>query len=433
MDNVLAIILAGGRGERLSALAQERSKPAIPFAGKYRIIDFTLSNCVNSGIHNIAVLTQYQPSSLIDHIGIGAPWELDRSGRVLRVIQAHLAGKGRGWYKGTTDAVYQNFQYIEEQKAEMVLILSGDPVCKMDYSWMLKFHEERQADVTLAFTRCPEEELHQFGTITTDTEERVIGFQEKVKQPKSNMVSMGVYLFKNDILQRCLEEDAKRRFSRHDFGRDVLPRMVAEGKHRVFAYDFQGYWRDVGTVQMYWQSNMDMIEMSPGGFLSDAGWPIRTKEEERAPAMVSGTAEVVNSFVSSGCVVEGRVEHSVISPGVKVAEGAVVKDSIILSDSIVGPHSVIDYSILDKEVVVKADCHIGFGDDFQVNRKEPKLLNTGLTIVGKRAELPSGVRIGRNCVICCGVMEDDFLTSEVQSGETIKTRQGGYPREHSSR
>jgi len=429
MDKVLAIILAGGRGERLSALAQERSKPSIPFAGRYRIIDFTLSNCVNSGIHNVAVLTQYQPLSLAEHIGIGTPWGLATPDRGIRLLQPYLAAEEhRNWYKGTADAVYQNLQYVEEQGTELVLVLSGDHVYKMDYSWMLKFHQERQADVTLAFTHCPEDELHQFGTITADTEGRMTGFQEKVKQPKSNMVSMGVYLFKNDALQRCLEEDAELRSSRHDFGRDVLPRMVVSGKHRVFAYDFQGYWRDVGSIQGYWQSNMDMIEMSLGGFLSDVDWPIRTNEMERPSAIVSERAKVVNTLISNGCVIEGDVEHSILSPGVIVSEGAVVKDSIILSDSIVGSHSIIDRSIIDKEVEVEAGCHVGFGDDFRINRREPKAVNTGITLVGKKAKISPGVRIGRNCVICCGVTEDDFLTSEIQSGETIRPRRRGRVR-----
>jgi len=426
MDSILAVILAGGRGERLSVLAEERTKPAIPFAGRYRIIDFTLSNCVNSGIHNVAVLTQYQPLSLAEHIGIGAAWGLATPDRGIRLLQPYLAREeGRDWYKGTADAIYQNLQYVEEQDAELVLVLSGDHIYKMDYSQMLKFHQERQSDVTLAFTRRPEEELHQFGTITIDAEGRVIGFQEKVKHPKSNLASMGVYLFKREVLQRCLEKDAKLRSSRHDFGRDVLPKMVAAGKHRISAYDFQGYWRDVGTVQTYWQSNMDIIEMSPEGFLSDAGWPIRTNEVERPSAIISESANVVSSLISSGCVIEGDVEHSVLSPGVIVAEGAVVKDSIIMANSVVGSHGVIDRSILDKEVVVEAGCHLGFGDDCTVNRREPKVLNTGITIIGKKAKLPPGITIGRNCVICCGVIEDDFSTTEVLSGETIRRRQRG--------
>ncbi|MFC2059566.1 glucose-1-phosphate adenylyltransferase subunit GlgD [Chloroflexota bacterium] len=419
MDRVLAIILAGGRGERLSILAQERAKPALPFAGKYRIIDFTMSNCANSGVRNLFLLTQYQPMSLLEHIGIGAPWDFDRQGCLMRVVQAHLASSRRGWYKGNADAVYQNLQYIEEVGAELVLILSGDHVYKMDYSRMLKFHEETQADVTLAVTRLPGENLQQFGTVQVDETGQVTNFREKSKAPKSNLVSMGVYLFKKDVLQLWLEEDARSMTSRHDFGKNILPRIV--GKARIFAYDFDGYWRDVGTVQNYWQANMEMLEISLG-LLSDADWTIHTKEEERPPAVVSETAEVVNSWLSDGCIIEGSVEHSLLSPGVRVAEGAVVKDSVILSDSIIGSHSTIDHSILDKEVVVASGCYIGFGDDFRVNHSKPRVLNNGITIIGKKAKLPAEAKIGRNCVIHCGVTEEDFPTLEVPSGETVEPK-----------
>ena len=420
-DKVLAIIMAGGVGERLGVLTQERTKPAIPFAGKYRIIDFTLSNCVNSGIYNVAVLTQYQPLSLVDHIGIGIPWGLARPDGGIRLLQPYLTREeDRDWYKGTADAVYQNFEYIEEQGVEMVLILSGDHVYNMDYLDMLKFHEETQADVTLAVTHIPEEELQQFGTVTVDEEKQVTDFQEKVKRPKSDLVSMGVYLFKKDILHRWLEEDAQRRSSKHDFGRNIIPRLV--GNCRIFAYSFEGHWRDIGSVRSYWQANMELLDM-PSSLLFNADWPVRTKEEEqRPPAIISQRGDVVNSMISNGCVIEGRVEHSVLSPGVRVAENVIVNYSIIMSDSVVGPGSVIDHSILDKGVVVEADCHIGFGDDFQVNREEPKVLNTGITIVGKGAKIPPEVKIGRNCAIFCNVVGKDFRKLEVQSGETIKVK-----------
>lgn len=432
MENVLAIIMAGGRGERLGILAHERTKPSIPFAGKYRIIDFTLSNCVNSGIENVAVLTQYQPLSLTDHIGIGAAWGLARlDGSGVRLLQPYLAPEeDRGWYKGTADAVYQNLQYIEEQGAELVLILSGDHICAMDYANMLKFHQKTQADITLATTSMPYEELQRFGTVTVNEEGEVTSFKEKVKKPESNLVSMGVYLFKKDALFACLEEDAQLRSSKHDFGRNILPRIV--GKYRTFAYSFHGYWRDVGTVQSYWQANMDFLEM-PSSLLFNNGWPIRTKEELRPPTIVSQTGEIINSLISCGCVIEGRVEHSVLSPGVKVSEGAVIKDSIVLADSVVGAHSIIDYSILDKEVVVEAGCHIGCGDNFQINRKEPKVANTGLTIIGKRAKVPSGIKLGRNCIVYFGVTEDDFLSTEIQSGETVKPRRRNNSRQLQNR
>jgi len=249
---------------------------------------------------------------------------------------------------------------------------------------------------------------------------QVTDFQEKVKKPKSNLASMGVYLFKKDILQQWLEEDARIGGSKHDFGHDVIPRMI--GKDRIFAYTFDGYWQDVGTPQAYWEANMDLLEIS-SPLLFEVDWPILTREERRPPTIFSETANITNSLIPNGCVIKGCVEHSIISPGVTVAEGAIVRDSIIMSDSTIGPYSVVDYCIMDKEVVVEAGCHIGFGDDFrQVNRREPKVLNSGITIVGKRAKIPPRVKIGRNCIISCGVVDDDFPSTEIQSGETVEPK-----------
>jgi glucose-1-phosphate adenylyltransferase len=418
MQKVLAVILAGGQGERLSILSQERAKPAVPFAGKYRIIDFTLSNCVHSGINKVVVLTQYQPLSLVEHIGIGAPWGLVPPDRSIRILQAHLApGKNRDWYRGTADAVYQNLDHIvEAEDIDSVLVLSGDHIYKMDYAPMLDFHIDNEADVTLAVTRFPEEKLQRFGTVVVDEKGQVVRFQEKVKQPQSNLVSMGVYLFKKDVLRQWLEER-----SGHDFGRNIFPKMAK--KSRVFAYNFEGYWRDIGTVESYWQANMEMLDMSPA-FISDYDWLIYTKEEEGPPTLIYGKAEVANSLLSSGCIIEGHVEHSILSSGVTVAEGAVVKDSIIMNDTVIGNDCVIDRTILDKEVTVGAGCHIGTGDDFQANRKNPQILNTGLTIIGRSAEIPPDTRIGRNCIIYSDILESDFSALEIQSGETIWSRLG---------
>ena len=420
MDDVLAIIMAGGRGTRLSVLSYERTKPAIPFAGKYRIIDFALSNCVNSGIHNVAVLTQYQPRSLVEHIGIGAPWGFATPDRGIRLLQPYqVPEEAREWYKGTADAVYQNLRYIDEQEAETVLILSGDHIYTMDYNDMIELHRNTQADVTLAVTRFPEEELSQFGTVMVDEAGQVTDFQEKVEKPKSNLASMGIYLFKEDILRRWLEEDANRADSEHDFGRNIFPAMI--DKSKIMAYNFGSYWRDIGTMDAYWQANMDLIEMSPS-LLFSTDWPIRTPEETRPASVISETAGVVNSLISNGCVIEGRVEHSVLSPRVMVAEGAIVKDSIIMNDSTIGQGSLVDYSILDKEVLIEAGCHIGFGDDFTPNHRHPELSKRGISIIGKRATIPLGTKMGRNCVIGCGVSEDDFSVSKIQSGQTIMPR-----------
>jgi glucose-1-phosphate adenylyltransferase len=421
MEGVVAIILAGGTGERLGILAVERTKPAIPFAGKYRIIDFTLSNCVNSGISNVAILTQYQPRSLTDHIGIGMPWGFARPDSKVQLLHPYLAREeGRDWYKGTADAVYQNWQFIEDADAELVVILSGDHVYKMDYTDMIELHRKNQADVTLAATRLPRDELIHFGTVTVDENQQVTGFQEKVKEPKSDLVSMGVYVFQKELLRQILEEDAQRRSSKHDFGRNIFPQLV--GNCRLYAYNFEGYWRDVGTIRSYWESNMRLLD-SPPSISFTADWPIRTQEDEpRAPATISRRGDVVNSMISHGCIIEGRVENSVLSPGVRVAANAVVKYAVIMNDTVIGRESVIDLSILDKGVVVEAGSHVGIGNDFQVNREEPLILNTGLTVVGKGAKIPEGIKIGRNCAIAGNVTEKDFRGSIVQSGETINPK-----------
>ena len=421
MEGVVAIILAGGTGERLGILAVERTKPAIPFAGKYRIIDFTLSNCVNSGIYSVAILTQYQPRSLADHIGIGMPWGFARPDSKIQLLNPYLAREeGRGWYKGTADAVYQNWQYVEEQETELVVVLSGDHVYKMDYTDMIEFHRKNQADATIAVTRLPRDELLQFGTVTADENQQVIGFQEKVKEPKSDLVSMGVYIFQKELLHKILEEDAQRRSSKHDFGRNIFPQLVSNC--RLFAYNFEGYWRDVGTIPSYWEANMRLLE-SPPSISFTADWPVRTQEDEpRAPAVISRRGDVVNSMISHGCVIEGRVENSILSPGVRVAANAVVKYAVIMNDTVIGRESVIDFSILDKGVVVEAGSHVGTGNDFQVNREEPLILNTGLTVVGKGAKIPEGIKIGRNCAIAGNVIEKDFHGSIVQSGETISPK-----------
>ena len=426
MRSVVAVILAGGQGERLSVLSAQRAKPAVPFAGKYRIIDFTLSNCVNSGIYRVAVLTQYRPHSLNDHIGIGRPWDLDRMRGGVRLLQPYLGRKGSDWYKGTADAVYQNLSAMADWRADTLLILSGDHVYKQDYNAMLAFHEERKADVTVAVLQVPMAEAHRFGTMVTDGDGRVVGFEEKPPEPTSNLISMGIYVFDRDILMRRLEEDARISSSKRDFGRDVVPRMVEHD--RVYAYPFLGYWRDVGTIQTYWESNMGLLNEPPDFDLYDTDWVIHTRSEERPPARITERGSVSTSLISHGCIVNGSVEHSVLSPGVFVAEGAVVRDSILFPDCIVGPGSTLDRVILDKNVVVGADVKLGQGDDTRPNRTQPRNLQSGITVVGKGARIPSGLRIGRNCLIAADVMERDFqrflstnghVGKDLPSGETV--------------
>jgi len=421
MDSVQAVILAGGQGERLGILSKERAKPAVPFAGNYRIVDYTISNCANSAIKEVVVLTQYNPLSLAEHIGVGAPWGLVPPDKQIRLLQPYLAREqGRDWYKGTADAVYQNLRHIDNDASDLIFILSGDHVYKMDYSEMVRFHREKQAEISIAVTPFPDEELNKFGTVTIDESSRITGFQEKVKNPKSHLVSMGIYLFNAETLHKWLATDAANNSSKHDFGRSIFPKML--NKAQVFAYHFEGYWRDVGTIHTYWQTNMDLLEMT-STLLSSPDWPIRTNEIEHPPTKISKTADVTNCLISSGCIIEGNVEHSILSPGVRVAKGAIVRDSIIMADTIIGRGSIVDYSILDKEVVVETDCRIGFGDDFTPNRKDPNILNTGITLVGRKAHIGYHTRIGRNCMIEDGVRKEDFPSADVESGTTIKPLQ----------
>ncbi|MBX5489563.1 MAG: glucose-1-phosphate adenylyltransferase [Chloroflexi bacterium] len=418
MRNTIATILAGGQGERLSVLSSKRAKPAVPFAGKYRIIDFTLSNCVNSGLYNVAVLTQYRPHSLNDHIRTGRPWDLDRNRGGVRLLQPYLGRRESDWYRGTADAVYQNLTFLfEDYNADLMLVLSGDHVYRMDYRKLLAFHEAKQADCTVAVFEVPLREAHRFGTLIVDDDQRVVEFEEKPARPRSTLISMGIYVFERPILEQRLEEDARSR-SRHDFGGDILPRMVE--LDRVYAYRFRGYWRDVGTIQSYWEANMGLLAEPPEFELYDPTWVIHTRSEERPPAKISSTGAVSRSLISHGCTIHGTVEHSVLSPGVFVAEGAYVRDSIVMTDCIIGPNSVLDRVILDKEVVVGTSCQLGVGEANTPNRLEPRRLNTGISLVGKRARIPSGLRMGRNCRIDPDVTERDFGgRSELPSGESI--------------
>ncbi len=417
-NSTVTIILAGGQGERLSILSQTRAKPAVPFAGKYRIIDFALSNCVNSDLDDVLVLTQYRPTSLHDHIGIGKPWDLDRLNGGVRMVSPYLGRKDADWYRGTADAVYQNIGELTDARNDNVLILGGDHIYKMDYRPMIASHIANQADVTVGIMRVPIEDAHRFGIVTADETGRITEFQEKPKNPKSNLVSMGIYVFNREILIDRLVKDAENSESAHDFGHNIIPKMI-DNNDKVYAYSFEGYWRDVGTVQSYWDANMELLTDPPAVDLYERNWVIYTKSEERPPALVTSQARVEQSLISHGCQVKGQVIHSVLSPGVVVEEGAIVRDSIIMFDSYIGKNTVIDHAVLDKEVVVGADSYIGFGDDNIPNKLEPQRLNTGITLIGKRAILPDGVRVGRNCKIGTEVRPDDFPSLEIASGESV--------------
>ncbi|HLB24525.1 MAG TPA: glucose-1-phosphate adenylyltransferase [Dehalococcoidia bacterium] len=428
MKRVVALILAGGQGDRLSVLSEERAKPAVIFGGRYRIIDFTLSNCVNSGITRVGVLTQYRPRSLNDHIGIGRPWDLDRQGGGVTLLQPYLGRDSSDWYRGTADAITQNIYFLEETKAELVLVLAGDHVYKMNYDDLIAYHLANEADVTVPLYEVPMAEAHRYGVLCTDDEGRIIEFDEKPDRPKSNLISMGIYCFNRQALIDALIADAKDANSSHDFGHDIIPQMVEQAGARVFGWKFDGYWRDVGTIEAYYDGNMDLLEDLPRLNMYDPDTRIRTRVTGYPPAKVGWRAYLQRSLLDLGCIVNGHVEHSVLSPGVYVEEGAVVRDSIIFDDCRIEAGAIIERSILDKEVTVGKNAYVGYGDDFAPNGERPDIVNTGVTIVGKRAEIQPYVRVGRNCVIGPNVKVDARnADGYLPSGKTIRAELKEYP------
>lgn len=428
MKRVVALILAGGQGDRLSVLSEERAKPAVIYGGRYRIIDFALSNCVNSGIGRVGVLTQYRPRSLNDHIGTGRPWDLDRQGGGVTLLQPYLGRDSSDWYRGTADAVAQNIYFIEETRSELVLILAGDHVYKMNYDELIAYHLANGADVTVPLYEVPMAEAHRYGVLTKDDENRIVEFEEKPDRPKSNLISMGIYVFNRQALIDQLVTDSKREDSTHDFGGDIIPAMVADGERKVFGFPFHGYWRDVGTIQSYYDGNMDLLEDLPDLNLYDPETLIRTRITSYPPAKVGWRAYIQRSLLEPGCIINGHVEHSVLSPGVYVEEGAVVRDSIIFDDCHIEAGAIVERSILDKGVIVGKNAYVGYGDDFTPNLERPDIVNTGVTIIGKRAEIPPYVRIGRNCVIGPNVaVEAQSSDGYVASGTTIRAVEREFP------
>ncbi|MFQ5342045.1 MAG: glucose-1-phosphate adenylyltransferase [Anaerolineae bacterium] len=417
---VVAMIMAGGAGTRLTILSEKRAKPAVPFAGRYRIIDFTLSNCVNSGIFDVAVLTQYRPHSLNRHLGIGRPWDLDRTFGGIRLLQPYQARRHQEWYRGTADAVLQNLNYIEERRADTVLILSGDHIYKMDYRPMLGYHQEKEADLTVGVMNVPQEETDRFGIMTTNRLGRITEFHEKPKaRDKGTLASMGIYVFRADPLKERLLESVKEHTDL-DFGKHVIPDMIENDK--VFAYPFEGYWVDVGTVQAYWETSMALLDPESPLHLYDREWTIHTRSFERPPAKTGPQSHVAQSMICNGCVVRGHVERSVLSPGVYVSPGAIVRDSVVMTGTWIGPGAVLDRVIIDKDVVVGSGAHVGWGRDTRTpNKVWGDLLKAGITMVGKAAHIPSNIRIGRNVLINTDVDEEAFAKfgDTVPSGETI--------------
>jgi glucose-1-phosphate adenylyltransferase len=410
-----AVILAGGEGSRLGTLTAKRTKPAVPFAGKYRIIDFTLSNCVNSGIFDVMIVAQYRPHSLIEHIGAGGPWDLNRdfTGGV-RIYSPYKARGASDWFLGTADAVQQNFRFIKNSSPDFVLILSGDHIYEMNYSMMIDAHVIRQADLTLATISVPTDEASRFGIVGVDAENRVNSFVEKPYQPPSNLANMGVYLFNTEVLDRYLLDDHNSPNSTHDFGKDILPKMVADGT-RVFAYPYHGYWMDVGTASSYWKAHMDHLEDKPPFDLNDRSWIIHTRTEERPPVWIARSATIENSMICDGCEIasKAKVIRSVLSPGVLVKQGAVVRESIILTDSVIESDATVERSIIDKKVHIQSNAKVGgMGTD-----GEPIL-----TMVGKNSIVPQGFTVEPGAVIGTDVADSDYPAKVVRGDDYILTK-----------
>lgn len=393
MTRAFAMIMAGGTSESLSVLTEIRAEPAVPFGGKFRLIDFSLSNCVNSDIYNVSVLTQYRPRSLNDHIGIGKPWDLDRATGGVRLLQPYQGGPYGDWQQGSADAVRRNLDFVKQQSEDNVLILSGKHIYLMDYRPLIRQHVQNQARLTVAVRRVSPHETHRFGIVGTSPDGRIVEFQEKPKRTQKNLASMGIYVFNKAFLIELLEN-----CDYVEFGQHVLPAMVEEGEE-VHAYTYPGYWADVSTIQAYWEANMSLLAEEPALDLYDPEWVIHTRSQERAPVKLGPKADVDGTLLSNGCRIEGTVERSVLSPGVYVAEGAVVQDSVILNDTVIEAGAIVDRCIVDKGVHIATEAKTGHGDDNKPNAELPERLNTGLTLIGKQSQVPKELTIGRNVVV----------------------------------
>jgi len=411
-----AVILAGGEGSRLGVLTAKRAKPAVPFAGKYRIIDFVLSNCVNSGLFDVMLLTQYRPHSLNEHIGAGRPWDLDRGFTGgLQVYQPYKGRADTDWYAGTADALQQNFTFLKRGNPDLALVLGGDQIYQMDYDALITFHLDHQADLTIASLRVSVDDAKRMGILATDDSYRVREFVEKPSEPPGTLASMGLYVFNLNVLDRVLLEDAARSDSDHDFGKDIIPHMLRSGM-RVFAYPFGGYWVDVGTMDSYWLAHMDLLHFPPLFDLADRSWIIHTKSEERPPVLIQQGAVVRDSLICDGCVIApgARVERSVLSPGVYVGPEAVVNESILFTDCSIEASAKVERAVVDKLVTV--------GHRAQVGRYDPQAAGVGVAAIGKNTQIPNGAMVGRAAQVGPDIPADRFPQSGVPDGAHVERK-----------
>ena len=412
---MIAMLLAGGQGSRLGVLTQKVAKPAVSFGGKYRIIDFPLSNCINSGVDTVGVLTQYQPLRLNAHIGIGIPWDLDRNVGGVTILPPYERSKGSDWYTGTANAIYQNLEYMESYNPEYVLILSGDHIYKMDYEVMLEYHKANNADVTIAAMPVPIEEASRFGILITDDNNKITEFEEKPANPRSNLASMGIYIFSWKALKEALIKLSEEPGC--DFGKHVIPYCFEQGK-RIFAYEYNGYWKDVGTLGSYWEANMELIDIIPEFNLYEEYWKIYTKSDRIPPQYISADAKITKCIIGEGSEIYGEVTNSVIGSGVTIEKGAVVKDSIIMQDSVIGEGAVIEKAIVAEDVKVGAGAHLGVGEYAQ-SKYDQKVYQFDLVTIGEHSVIPENVKIGKNTAISGVTTAEDYPDGKLESGGYI--------------
>lgn len=412
---MIAMLLAGGQGSRLGVLTAKVAKPAVAFGGKYRIIDFPLSNCINSGIDTVGVLTQYQPLRLNTHIGIGIPWDLDRNVGGVTVLPPYEKSTSSEWYTGTANAIYQNLDYMETYNPDYVLILSGDHIYKMDYEVMLDFHKENNADVTIAAMPVPIEEASRFGIVITDSEKKIEDFEEKPKNPRSNLASMGIYIFSWPVLRDALKELSSQ--PNCDFGKHIIPYCHHNHK-RLFAYEYNGYWKDVGTLSSYWEANMELIDIIPEFNLYEEFWKIYTNSGSLPPQYVSENSVVERSIICNGADIYGEVHNSIIGSGVTVGKGTVIRDSIVMSNTKFGENCVVDKAIIAEEVVIGDNVTLGIGSDVP-NKMRPDIYNSGLVTIGEKTVIPADVQIGKNTALSGVTSKEDYVGGVLESGETL--------------
>ena len=412
---MVAMLLAGGQGSRLGVLTAKVAKPAVAFGGKYRIIDFPLSNCINSGVDTVGVLTQYQPLRLNAHIGIGIPWDLDRNVGGVTILPPYEKSTNSEWYTGTANAIYQNMEYIETYNPDYVLILSGDHIYKMDYEVMLDFHKANNADVTIATMPVPMEEASRFGIVVTDGEKRIRQFEEKPEHPSSNLASMGIYIFSWPVLKEALLRLSEQ--PNCDFGKHIIP-YCHEKDMRMFAYEYNGYWKDVGTLSSYWEANMELIDLIPEFNLYEEFWKIYTNSSNLPPQYISDQSVVDKAIIGNGSEIYGEIHSSVLGGGVTVGKGSIIRDSILMRDVTVGENCVIEKAIIAEGTVIGDNVVIGEGEEVP-NTFRPDIYSGGLATVGEKSRIPSGVRIGKNTAISGVTLLVDYEDGELPSGETL--------------